>query len=163
MTTRGDGDRFPPPVVRPTHEDPLVRAGSESIGGPAGEHSSGHPWWTPVRVVLALTCVGFLLAMVQKTPCVAEDWPGGNYRYAALCYSDVPYLYVPRGLADLSVPRLTLLSPEFRQIPEGLLSIRRPLHLLLLPDDLPDPLHPLRRFTDTAKFLRLEELMARIG
>ncbi|RYU10215.1 glycosyltransferase family 87 protein [Nocardioides iriomotensis] len=104
MTTRGAGDRFPPPVVRPSHEDPLVRAGSESIGGPSGEHSAGHPWWTPVRVVLALTCVGFLLAMVQKSPCVADDWPGDNYRYAALCYSDVPYLYVGRGFADLSVP-----------------------------------------------------------
>jgi uncharacterized membrane protein len=90
--------------ARPTHDDPLVRAASECIGGPSGRRSAGHPWWTPVRVVLALTCVGFLLAMAQKTPCVQEDWSGGNYRYAALCYSDVPYLYVPRGFAELSVP-----------------------------------------------------------
>ena len=81
-----------------------MRTASEAIGGPSGARSAGHPWWTPVRVVLALTCVGFLLAMVQKSPCVAADWPGGNYRYAALCYSDVPYLYVGRGFADLSVP-----------------------------------------------------------
>lgn len=100
MTGDGVGAR----VARPTHDDPLVRSASESIGGPSGRRSAGHPWWTPVRVVLALTCVGFVLAMVQKTPCVSADWTGENYRYAALCYSDVPYLYVPRGLAELSVP-----------------------------------------------------------
>jgi uncharacterized membrane protein len=94
----GDG------LVRPTHDDPLARSASEGIGGPSGRRSAGHPWWTPLRVVLALTCVGFLLAMVQKTPCVQEDWTGESYRYAALCYSDVPYLYVGRGFAERSVP-----------------------------------------------------------
>ena len=90
--------------MRPTHDDPLARSASEGIGGPSGARSAGHPWWTPLRVVLALTCVGFLLAMVQKTPCVQEDWTGESYRYAALCYSDVPYLYVGRGFAERSVP-----------------------------------------------------------
>jgi len=85
--------------VRPSRTDPLVTAASESIGGPSGEHSRGHPWWTPVRVVLAVCAVVLLLGMVQKTPCVRDEWSGEKLRYAAMCYSDVPYLYSGRGFA----------------------------------------------------------------
>jgi uncharacterized membrane protein len=92
------------PVVRPTGEDPVARHASEAIGGPSGRHSGGHPWWTPVRVVLAVACVAWLLAMVQKAPCAADGWGGENTRYAQLCYSDVPYLYVGRGFAERVVP-----------------------------------------------------------
>ncbi len=90
--------------VRPTYDDPVARAASESVGGPSGRRSAGHPWWTPVRVVLALATVCLMLGMVQKTPCVRENWTGEEFRYAALCYSDVPYLYTGRGFAERSVP-----------------------------------------------------------
>ena len=39
-------------LVRPTHDDPVARAASESVGGPVGRRAAPHPWWTPVRVVL---------------------------------------------------------------------------------------------------------------
>ena len=52
----------------------MVRASSEVVGGPIGEHAAGHPWWTPVRVVLAVACLAFVLGMVHKTPCVASNW-----------------------------------------------------------------------------------------
>ena len=42
--------------------------------------------------------------MVQKAPCGADDWGGGNSRYAQLCYTDLPYLYVSRGFAERHVP-----------------------------------------------------------
>jgi uncharacterized membrane protein len=42
--------------------------------------------------------------MVQKTPCVTADWSGGNERYAAMCYSDLPYLYHGRGFAERRFP-----------------------------------------------------------
>jgi len=90
--------------VPPTRTDPLVRAASEGIGGPIGEHARPHPWWTPVRVVLAVTVVAFVLGMVQKTPCVADNWSGDKQRYAAMCYSDVPYLYSGRGFAAGYLP-----------------------------------------------------------
>jgi uncharacterized membrane protein len=90
--------------VAPTHEDPFVRSSSEVVGGPSGRRSLGHPWWTPVRVVLAVACVAWLLAMVQKAPCAADDWSGENSRYAQMCYSDVPYLYVGRGFAEAALP-----------------------------------------------------------
>ncbi len=91
-------------VVAPSRQDPLVAAATEVVGGPHGRRSAGHPWWTPVRVVLALAAVVWLLALLQKTPCVLDDWSGDDTRYARLCYSDVPYLYVGRGFAERRVP-----------------------------------------------------------
>ncbi len=91
-------------VARPSHDDPLVTAASEGIGGPVGDHAAPHPWWTPVRVVMAVACLAFLLGMVQKSPCVSANWAGGNVRYAQMCYSDMPYLYSGRGFAERSVP-----------------------------------------------------------
>ena len=91
-------------VVRPSRTDPLVTAASESIGGPSGDHASGHWWWTPVRVVLAVAALAFVLGMVQKTPCVRDDWSGSQLRYGAMCYSDVPYLYTGRGFAAGYLP-----------------------------------------------------------
>jgi uncharacterized membrane protein len=91
-------------LARPSLDDPLARAASEGIGGPVGEHAAPHPWWSPLRVVLAVTCVAFVLGMLQKGPCVAENWGGGNARYAQMCYSDIPYLYTGRGFAERTVP-----------------------------------------------------------
>jgi len=81
-----------------------VRSASEVVGGPAGRRTLGHPWWTPVRVVLAVACVAWLFAMLQKAPCAADHWSGDNSRYAQLCYSDVPFLYVGRGFAEARLP-----------------------------------------------------------
>lgn len=62
-----------------------------------------HWWWTPLRVLLALTTVTFVLALLHRAPCIAQDW-SGNARYAAMCYSDIPYLYTGRGFAELAWP-----------------------------------------------------------
>ncbi|MGZ4437136.1 MAG: glycosyltransferase family 87 protein [Nocardioidaceae bacterium] len=91
-------------IARPSHDDPLVRSASEGIGGPVGSRSAPHPWWTPVRVVLAVAALALALGMVQKTPCVQQNWAGGTTRYAEMCYSDVPYLYTGRGFAERLLP-----------------------------------------------------------
>ena len=74
------------------------------MGGPLGEHAAPHRWWTPVRVVLALTAVCFALGMLQKAPCYHDSWLDGQERYSQMCYSDLPYLYVGRGFAELNWP-----------------------------------------------------------
>ncbi len=99
-------------VTHPTLDDPLTRGVSEVLGGPAGEHSSGHPWWTPVRVLLAITAVCFALGMVQKAGCYHDTWQNGEDRYSQMCYSDLPYLYTGRGFAELDWPYTD--DPEVR-------------------------------------------------
>jgi uncharacterized membrane protein len=79
--------------VHPTRDDPVVTSLSESVGGPLGSRAGRHPWWTPVRVVLALTALCFALGMVQKAPCFQDSWQDGSARYTHMCYSDLPYLY----------------------------------------------------------------------
>jgi uncharacterized membrane protein len=94
-----DGD-----LVHPTRDDPVVTSLSESVGGPLGARAGRHPWWTPVRVVLALTALCFAVGMVQKAPCFQDSWQDGDARYTQMCYSDLPYLYTGRGLAELNWP-----------------------------------------------------------
>jgi uncharacterized membrane protein len=55
-------------------------------------------------VVLAVAALAFVLGMVQKTPCVRDNWSGDKLRYGAMCYSDVPYLYPGRGFAAGYLP-----------------------------------------------------------
>jgi uncharacterized membrane protein len=101
-------------VVAPTRDDPVVRLGSEVIGGPLGRRArTGGGWWTPLRVLLALTFLTCGLGMLQKEPCREAGWAApGNYVHA--CYSDIPPLYFGRGLADGEVPYIGQ-SPE-RQV-----------------------------------------------
>jgi uncharacterized membrane protein len=90
--------------VHPTRDDPVVAALSEGIGGPVGEHAGRHPWWTPVRVLLALTAVCFALGMLQKGNCYEDAWSDGTARYTHMCYSDLPFMYTGRGFAELNWP-----------------------------------------------------------
>ncbi|GAB3198463.1 glycosyltransferase 87 family protein [Nocardioides hungaricus] len=90
--------------VHPTTDDPVVGALSESVGGPAGPRAGRHPWWTPVRIVLAMTAVVLGLGMVQKAGCYQDTWQDGTQRYTQMCYSDLPYLYTGRGFAELAWP-----------------------------------------------------------
>ena len=90
--------------VQPSLDDPVLTALSEGIGGPVGRPVRPARWWTPVRVVLALSALAFALGMLQKQPCWSDDWSDGHERYVAMCYSDVPYLYTGRGFAELLWP-----------------------------------------------------------
>lgn len=103
------GPAYSPPhrvagAVAPTHEDPTAREASAVIGGPVGSRAAGHSWWTPVRVVVAVACLSWLLALGQKSPCDASEWNDTEQRYRMMCYSDVPYLYAARGFAERYVP-----------------------------------------------------------
>jgi uncharacterized membrane protein len=80
----------------------------EVVGGADGAHvrkgSSWAGWWTPVRVLLALVTVVFMLSVVRQYPCVSSDWSSNDIRYSKMCYSDIPYLYTGRGLAEHKWP-----------------------------------------------------------
>ena len=102
VTDSGRDD--PEPVVHPTQDDPVAAALSRSVGGPLGDHAGQHRWWTPVRVVLAMVAVVCALGFVQKAPCYHTGWTNQQAQYSDLCYSDLPYLYVGRGFAELDWP-----------------------------------------------------------
>jgi uncharacterized membrane protein len=63
----------------------------------------GRSWWTPLRVLLALTFLTCGMGLVQKDWCRDHAWASpGDYAHA--CYSDIPPLYFGRGLAYGDVP-----------------------------------------------------------
>ncbi len=82
----------------------MVARASEVIGGPWGRHAGMmRRWWTPLRVLLALTFLTSGVGVVQKDWCRTHAWATpGVYSHA--CYSDIPALYYGRGLADGEVP-----------------------------------------------------------
>ncbi len=87
-------------VVAPTRTDPVARALADVAGGPAGRHGVPHRWWTPLRVLLALYAVVLSLSLIHHVPCLQTSWSNDQARYGKGCYSDVPYLYTGRGIAE---------------------------------------------------------------
>ena len=57
-----------------------------------------------MRVLLAVFTVVAGLSLVQKVPCMQTQWLNSDVRYSKMCYSDIPYLYVPRGMAEQTWP-----------------------------------------------------------
>jgi uncharacterized membrane protein len=90
--------------VHPSVDDPVVAGVSAGVGGPIGSRATRHRWWTPLRVILALTALTFALGMVSKSSCYATQWRDGEVRYSHMCYSDLPYLYTGRGFVELNWP-----------------------------------------------------------
>lgn len=82
-------------IVLPSRDDPVVAAGSEGIGGPAGMRvrSRGSK---VAAVLLALTALVCGLGLLSKQPCRAAAWTSNN-TYPDLCYSDIAFLYQLRG------------------------------------------------------------------
>jgi uncharacterized membrane protein len=95
-----------PDADRPSRSDGFVRGLSEPFGGPAGEHAvpggRAGRFWTPARIVLALTCLTLALHWAQKSPCQDAAWRN-NIQYTRFCYTDVLALYFG-GLNEGSVP-----------------------------------------------------------
>ncbi len=109
----------------PTREDPLAATLSEGLGGPLGERAGRHPWWTPVRVLLALAAVVVALGMLQKAPCYSDTWSDSDARFSQMCYSDLPYLYTGRALVERAWPysgdeTLRERYPEVMEYPVGI-------------------------------------------
>lgn len=94
-----------PPTRLPSRSDGVAARASRMIGGAWGRYAgvSRHGWWTPVRVVMALTCLTMLLAFAQKSPCATGDWTGSK-QYTHFCYSDVVPLWSDERLDVGAVP-----------------------------------------------------------
>jgi len=93
------------PPFLPSRDDPVVRTASGAIGGPWGRHGALglRRFWTPLRVLLALTILTLALAWLQKSPCESGAWTEGR-QYTHFCYSDVIPLYYTERLNEGAVP-----------------------------------------------------------
>ncbi len=79
-------------------------------------------------MILAVAAVFFAIGVVQKSPCVVTDWSHASppKSFSHMCYTDIPYLYAGRGLAqgiwpyepqsDLAAGQQQSGSPEDRAI-----------------------------------------------
>jgi len=92
--------------VFPTLDDPVARRASTMIGGPIGRHAfTGRNWfWTPLRVLLALTLLTLAVAWAKQQPCADGAWLPSNKQYTHFCYSDSIPLWGIHGLDRGLVP-----------------------------------------------------------
>jgi uncharacterized membrane protein len=83
----------------------VVRAASAAVGGPWGRHGVvGQRWfWTPLRVLLAMTLFTLLLGWLEKEPCQSGNWQH-SLQYTHLCYSDVIPLFFAEKLDSGAIP-----------------------------------------------------------
>ncbi|MGQ0845915.1 MAG: glycosyltransferase family 87 protein [Sporichthyaceae bacterium] len=95
-----------PEIVHPTREDPVLASGAELLGGPAGRRMMpGSSWWTPIRILLAVTAVVFAFGVLERAPCRDNAWSRGDgQQYAHACYSDIPHMWRERGFAEGKLP-----------------------------------------------------------
>ncbi|MDT4893796.1 MAG: hypothetical protein QOE97_2831 [Pseudonocardiales bacterium] len=98
----GPGD---PADALPSRSDPFARRAAGIIGGAWGRHAAvgRGSFWTPLRVLLAMTCFTLLLGYLQKSPCADGQWTA-NKQYTHMCYSDVVPLWSDERLDVGAVP-----------------------------------------------------------
>ncbi len=89
----------------PSRADPVARVASSAIGGRWGRHGvvGQRRFWTPLRVLLAITLGTLALGWVQKSPCQSGAWQHG-LQYTHFCYSDVIPLFYSEQLNTGAVP-----------------------------------------------------------
>lgn len=95
-------------IVLPSYDDPVVAGAVEVFGGRPGAHArvGAARFWTPVRVLLALTLLTCALGWAQKGPCRdGSNWVN-QYQYTRACYTDLLPLYGGEGLAAGQRPYL---------------------------------------------------------
>jgi Glycosyltransferase family 87 len=100
-------------LERPSRTDPVVRAASAVIGGPAGRRlgaarsgfgpGAGARWVTIVLILMSVVTLG--LGVLQKQHCRADGWSTPDQFWHA-CYSDVAVLYGSAGLGAKNAPTL---------------------------------------------------------
>lgn len=86
--------------------EPFVQEVTRVVGGVWGRHASrAYNWVNPATVAVGLGTIVWLLAIVRQIPCRRVPGVAVNDFYAQ-CYSDIPVLFVHRGLMDGYTPLL---------------------------------------------------------
>jgi hypothetical protein len=102
-----DDDTGTEQVYSPSRHDPVVRAASTVVGGPAGRLlASTTRFWRAVPILVMLACAVLSLGLVQKQHCRANGWTSPDQFWHA-CYSDIPVLYGSVKLGENPHPGLS--------------------------------------------------------
>jgi hypothetical protein len=102
-----DAEPESPGVYSPSLHDPVARAASTVIGGPAGRRlATSTGFWRSVPVLVFLACVMLSFGLVQKQHCRAQGWTSPDQFWHA-CYSDIPVLYGSVKLGETPRPGLS--------------------------------------------------------
>lgn len=92
--------------VDPSRDDPVVARSIGWLGGPLGRFRAvGSSWWTPLRVLVIVTTLGYVLGYLLDRSCRSGGWLSPD-RYENLCYTDITALFGIRGFADGTIPYL---------------------------------------------------------
>lgn len=93
------------PIVLPSREDVVAREATGIFGGPAGKRArtGGGGFWSPIRVLIAMTVLMTMIGWVQKSPCRSGDWGNGK-EFTKVCYSDIYALYFAEGTKNGDAP-----------------------------------------------------------
>jgi uncharacterized membrane protein len=102
VTVPADVDEHPRP---PSHVDPMAARATSVLGGRWGARAGlrSMTWWTPLRVLLAMTLLTLVIGYAQKSPCADGNWTGSK-QYTHMCYSDVVPLWGDERLSVGGVP-----------------------------------------------------------
>lgn len=113
---RSERESSSPDGARPDQSTPPLghhggvtgnRASWERLGGSLGTHAGRFTgWWRLERVLILLVTSAFLVSLVMRQPCFADQYsqnPSGPL-YHRLCYSDIPILFRTRGFAQGQLP-----------------------------------------------------------
>jgi len=93
-------------IVEPALDDPVVAVSVEGIGGRMGRWAkSGASWWSPVRILVLIAGLAYIVGYVLDKSCRDDLWKTPE-RYEHLCYTDIAPLFSLRGFADGLVPYL---------------------------------------------------------
>jgi hypothetical protein len=101
-----DDDLGTATVYSPSRHDPVVRAASTVVGGPAGRRlASATGFWGAIPILVLLAAAVLSFGIVQKEHCRAQGWSSPDQFWHA-CYSDIPVLYGSSSLGATDRPGL---------------------------------------------------------
>jgi uncharacterized membrane protein len=100
-------------TVVPSHDDALVAANTELIGGPLGKYTRGNRWWSPLRVIVIVTALAYAAGYWLDSACRNTNWASPQ-RYEHLCYTDIHPYFSLKGFSEGIVPYLGNAKPEQR-------------------------------------------------
>ena len=84
----------------------FIAASVDGIGGRVGRWArSGASWWSPVRILVLVAGLAYIVGYVLDKSCRDDLWKAPE-RYEHLCYTDIAPLYALRGFADHLLPYL---------------------------------------------------------